>query len=294
MKTIGRLGIALLVLTGIASCSGQSKKNGKERIITVTIEPQRYFAEAIAGDHFKIISMVPKGTNPESYDPTPRQLVDLGESEAYFRIGHIGFETVWMDRMVKNAPHIHVFDLSKGVDFIYETGRAHDDHFHEGGIDPHIWNSTVNAKTIAYNTFEALCVLDKKNETFYLARYDSLIHRIENTDSIILSMLQDDVHADHAFMIYHPALSYFARDFNLHQICIEEGGREPSPTHLKELIQTSKSEGVRVIFVQPEFDKRNAEIIAKETNTKVVPINPLAYDWEKEMLDIAKNLTTSP
>ena len=92
-------------------------------------------------------------------------------------------------------------------------------------------------------------------------------------------------------MIYHPALSYFARDYGLHQISIEEGGKEPSPAHLKRLIDFARKEGVRVIFVQPEFDRRNAEIIARETGTQIVPINPLSYDWEVEMLKIAENLT---
>ena len=86
-------------------------------------------------------------------------------------------------------------------------------------------------------------------------------------------------------MIYHPALSYFARDYGLHQISIEEGGKEPSPAHLKALIDLCQAEDVRVIFVQPEFDKRNAETIAQQTGTKVIPINPLSYDWEEEMLD---------
>ena len=96
--------------------------------------------------------------------------------------------------------------------------------------------------------------------------------------------------ADHAFMIYHPALSYFARDYGLHQIPIEAGGKEPSPAHLKALIDTCSSENVHVIFVQPEFDRRNAELIAQQTGTRVVDINPLSYDWETEMLNIAQAL----
>ncbi len=91
-------------------------------------------------------------------------------------------------------------------------------------------------------------------------------------------------------MIYHPALSYFARDYGLHQISIEAGGKEPSPSQLKELMQTCKKEGVRVIFVQEEFDKSNAELIAKETGTKIVRINPLSYDWKGEMIRIAQAL----
>jgi len=289
MKTIIKLAAILLIIS-FSACTGQGKKEVKERTITVTIEPQRYFTEAIAGDHFKVVSMVPKGSSPETYDPTPKQLVSLGESEAYFRIGHIGFEVSWMERLMKNAPHTQVFDLSKGIEFIHEEGHVHGDHYHVGGVDPHTWNSSINAKIIANNIFKALCALDKENETYYLARYDSLIHRIEETDSIVFNTLKQNDKADHAFMIYHPALSYFARDYGLHQICIEEGGKEPSPAHLKGLIEISKFEDVHVIFVQPEFDKRNAEIVAKETGTKVVPINPLSYDWNEEMIHIAKSL----
>lgn len=100
--------------------------------------------------------------------------------------------------------------------------------------------------------------------------------------------------ADRAFIIYHPALSYFARDYGLHQISIEEGGKEPSPAHLKGLMDLCKKEGVRVIFVQPEFDRRNAEIIAKQTGTQVISINPLSYDWEEEMLNVARSLRGEP
>ena len=166
----------------------------------------------------------------------------------------------------------------------------HDHDGHNHAVEPHIWNSTTNALILAGNTFKALCMLDKPNEAYYLARYDSLCQRIQHTDSLIRRQLSAPESAK-AFMIYHPALSYFARDYGLHQISIEEGGKEPSPAHLKELIDLCKSEKVNVIFVQPEFDKRNAETIAQQTGTKVVPINPLSYDWETEMLNVAKALT---
>ena len=96
--------------------------------------------------------------------------------------------------------------------------------------------------------------------------------------------------ADRTFMIYHPALSYFARDYGLKQISIEEGGKEPSPAHLKKLIEESKKDSVKVIFVQQEFDLKNAKLIAKETGIRIVPINPLSYHWQEEMEQIAKAL----
>lgn len=281
--------VLFLFLLLLSACSGRGKGDAGERIITVTMEPQRYFTEAIAGDKFTVRSMVPKGSSPETYDPTPQQLVSLGESEAYLRIGYIGFERSWMDRLMNNTPHIQVFDTSIGVDLIFESAFDHGDHRHEGGVEPHIWNSTANALIIAGNTFKALTVLDKENEAYYKTRYDSLCQRIEQTDSLIRQTLSVPG-ADRAFIIYHPALSYFARDYGLHQISIEEGGKEPSPAHLKGLMDLCKKEGVRVIFVQPEFDRRNAEIIAKQTGTRVISINPLSYDWEEEMLNVARSL----
>lgn len=295
IRTLLLLSSCLLV----AACTGRASKsnNGDEEkpVITVTLEPQRYFTEAIAGDKFKVVSMVPKGSSPETYDPVPQQLVSLGDSKAYFRIGYIGFEQTWMERLMNNTPHIQVFDTSKGIDLILNNGDhdhghghgPHDGHTH--AVEPHVWNSTANALIIAGNTYKALSQLNKANDAYYMARYDSLCQRIQHTDSLIRQQLSAP-EAAKAFMIYHPALSYFARDYGLHQISIEEGGKEPSPAHLKDLIDLCKEEDVRVIFVQPEFDKRNAETIAQQTGTKVVPINPLSYDWEEEMLNVAKAL----
>ncbi|WP_321519595.1 metal ABC transporter solute-binding protein, Zn/Mn family [uncultured Bacteroides sp.] len=284
--------IMLSLLVSIAFIGCTNKKEQNKKILTVTIEPQRYFTEQIAGDKFSVVSMVPKGSSPESYDPIPSQLVSLDKSEAYFRIGYIGFELTWFERLKENAPHMLVFDTSAGINLILDSHHHHHGD-NEGsnhslkGIDPHIWNSPINVQIIANNTCKALCSLDKANEIYYIQRCNKLKQEIKNLDDTLKVILKN---ADKSFMIYHPALSYFARDYGLHQICIEEEGKEPSPAHLKELIQTCKKEGVRVIFVQQEFDKNNAELIAKETGTKIVSINPLSYDWKGEMIHIAQAL----
>ena len=270
----------------MASCNNSQKKS-EMPILTVSIEPLRFFAEAIAGDKYQIVSMVPKGSSPETYDPTPQQLVALSQSDAYLRIGHIGFEQVWMDKLKANVPRMKVFDTSEGIDFIREESHHHGNHEHEGGVEPHIWNSTTNASIIADNICKALCQLDTVNQTYYQERTDSLKQIIVQTDRNIRSFLQK---ADSTFIIYHPALSYFARDYGLKQISIEEGGKEPSPSNLKTLIDICRKEGVRVIFVQQEFDQRNAQLIASELGIQVIPINPLSYDWQVEMIRVAESL----
>lgn len=302
MKKVCLIFLVAALLSSCKQGNRQSRtgEDGKP-VLTVTIEPLRFFTEAIAGDKFTVVSMVPKGTSPETYDPTPAQLVDLAESKAYFRIGYIGFEQVWMDKLADNAPHMQFYDMSEGVELIsdeshahethaHQEGHTHGEHTHAEGIEPHIWNSAVNAQIIAGNILNALCSIDKSNGEFYTERYHALIRRIERTDSLICAMLSN-AEADRAFMIYHPALSYFARDYDLHQITIEADGKEPSPAHLRKLINVCKAEKVRVVFIQPEFDRRNAEIIARQTGTRVVSIHPLSYDWEKEMVNVARSLS---
>ena len=278
--------IYILTLFILSACGNTTQKSEKS-ILTVTLEPLRYFTEAIAGDNYEIVSMVPKGSSPESYDPTPQQLVNLSKSQAYLRIGYIGFEQAWMKKLEANCPNMKVYDTSKGIDLIRDKGHWHGDHFHEGGVEPHVWNSTQNALIIADNIYQALCELDSTHQEDYQKRLDVLKQTIRQTDANICTLLEN---ADSTFLIYHPALSYFARDYGLKQVSIEEGGKEPSPAQLKALIETCRNENVHTIFVQQEFDQRNAQLIANELGVNIVSINPLSYDWVKEMIRIAEAL----
>lgn len=307
MKKILYLFLLCCLLT---TCQSGNKKDAEKKVVTVTIEPLRYLTEAIAGERIKVISMVPQGSSPETYDPTPQQLIDLAQSNAYLGTGYIGFDQTWGERLAENAPNVIFFDLSEGIDLIRNETHVHTHHHHKAteqtgnykeeehhhhhtAVEPHIWTSAINAQIIAENIFRALCEIDNSGTAFYTNRKDSLMKRLQYTDSLLCTQLSAP-EADRSFMIYHPALSYFARDYGLHQIAIEDEGKEPSPAQLKQLIEQCKEEGVRTIFVQPEFDRRNAEIIAQQTNTRVIPINPLAYEWEKELLNICNALCHTP
>ncbi len=284
--------ISLLLLPGCSS----HKDSGQ--IITVTIEPQRYFAERLADSLFQVVTMVPAGTSPETYDPSPVQMANLARSKAYFLIGKIGFEEVWLGKMKENNPDLRFYDNSEGIEFITGEHHHHDhegdhDHHshagHPGGVDPHTWSSPKEALSIVRNMCKALIGIDPANEDFYNKNREKLEMEIRETDETVRSLLNDS--GQKAFIIYHPALTYFARDYGLEQYCIETDGKEPSPEQLKELVETVRSHEVKTIFIQQEFDKKNAELIAKETGCKLVVINPLSYDWSRETIAIAKALS---
>lgn len=297
--------LALVGLLFLAACGGKRQQGA--RMISVTIEPQRYFAEQIAGDRLQIHCVVPAGQSPETYDPTPQQMVDIGESEGYLRIGHIGFELAWMEAIAKNNPDLPIFDLSQGMNLLkgeeeeehhheegehdHEAGEHHEEgghHHHHGGIDPHLWSSIQGARVVAQNTLTALQQIDPANASLYAENYQRLVAKIDSTEAIVNELLRPLAHR--AFIIYHPALTYLAAEYDLEQLCLEMDGKEPSPAQLKTLVEAAHTHNAKVVFVQQEFDKKNAELIAKETGCHLITINPLAYDWSREMIRIAKAL----
>ena len=280
--------ILLLIGFIVVSVACKQQIQSAEPTLMVTIEPLRYFTEQIVGEQFKVVSMVPKGTSPETYDPTPQQLMALAKSKAYLQIGYIGFELSWIDKLKENTPYLPFFDTSKGIQLIEAEDHNHGDHQH-GGVEPHIWNSARNAKIIAQNILQAVIQLDSIHKDDYTENYRKLVEELDETDKEIQNIIKEHPFAA-GFMIYHPALSYFARDYGIEQISIEKEGKEPTPSHLKKLIETCKAKNIHVIFVQPEFDIRNAEIIAEQTNSQIIPIDPLSYDWKEQMLHVAKSL----
>ena len=274
--TISKLAryVVLMVTAGtLFSCS--SAKNDNANKITVSIEPLRYLTEQIVGDRFEVVTMVPKGSSPETYEPTARQMADLSESILYIKVGELGFERTWMPRLTSNAPHITVVNSSEGI-----TSHI--------GDDPHSWMSARNAIIMAHNIYEAVKRIDVKDSVFFRQRLDSLCNVIHATDKYIRQTTAQ-AHCK-SFIIYHPALTYFASDYGLEQLALEEHGREPSASELEQIISTARAKGVKTMFVQREFANRNVDIITNTIGARKVEINPLGYDWNKEMRRIAAEI----
>ena len=282
----------LLLLFLIVSCNS-SKENTPT--LSVTIEPQRYFVEQIVGDKFKVNTIVPAGTSPEAYDPTPSQMIALNKSTLYFKVGYLGFENAWGKNLEANNVHVRLINTSENIDLIEgsdhstEIGDGHDHEGHDhSGVDPHVWSSPKSALIMAENMLNALVVADVENQKYYRDNFKHLQAEMVETDSVITELLAGAT--ARSFIIYHPALGYFARDYNLTQYSIELEGKSPSPQQLKEMIDFAHAQGIKTIFVQKGFDSKNAESLAKEVGASIHSIDPLSYHWSEELIRIAKIL----
>ncbi len=266
----GRIYIYMfMLLCLILSCSGKETKS--DNIITVTIEPYRFLVEHIAGPDWHVVSLMPKGANPETLDPSPRQITALSDSRAYMLVGGLGFENVWRDKIAAIHPHLYMVDTSKGIE--------------RYAGDPHLWTSPDNMIVIARNVCDALCRMDSVGHDEYCKRLVAFEELIRETDTQISESLRNIRGA--SFLIFHPSLTYFARLYGLNQLSIEHDGKEPSASHIQTIIEQAKEHGVKTVFVQQEFDKKNSEVIARELGADIVTIDPLSYNWQKEMLHIA-------
>ena len=257
--------------------AGMAESNAKPTV-TVTIPPYQYFVDKIAGDKVDVNVMVSNGNNPETYEPNAQQMMELSNSALYLKVGSIGFEQTWIKKLQDNAPDMKVIDTSVGIKSAQTPG---------GNIDPHVWMSCKNARIISSNMLKALCELEPKHKTFFQKNYQQLLSSIDRQDSIIRKSFKDNPEMVRKFVIYHPILTYFARDYQLEQLAIEEEGREPSAAQLKSLIERARKQKIRYCLIQAEFANRNTTTFIKESQTKAMDINPLQADWANAMKEVS-------
>jgi zinc transport system substrate-binding protein len=207
---------------------------------------------------------------------------------AYFANGHIGFEEAYLEKFKAINPKLEFVNTSAGVELIHSDGHAHGEQLHETGVDPHTWSSPKTAKIVAGNIFAGFVKIDPENAKVYQINFDKLVVKIDSIDNAVKDLLSNL--PSRKFMVFHPALGYFARDYNLEQLSIEFEGKIPTPKHIQNIIEQAKEQKITSIMIQKEFDIENAEIVARETGSTVIQIDPLSYDWPGEMLSIARKM----
>jgi zinc transport system substrate-binding protein len=273
--------IVISLLAALSGCrTGQRDQNG----ISVTIEPLKFFVDKLTSGSIPVNVMVPMGSSPATYSPTTGQLMALSSARLYVKAGHLGFEEAWMERLKELNPEMKVINLSEGEDLIGGEDHSHGGHVHHGGVDPHIWMSPQVVMHFLPQLKEALNKSFPDKKAIIEENYLTLLTEIETIHNSF-SSLSGQINSG-KFMIFHPALTYLARDYGLQQISIEYEGKEPSPQKLRELIDTAVNEKIDIIFIQEEFDQRNAAMVRDATGATVVSINPLGYDWAQEMKNL--------
>ncbi|MDR3043146.1 MAG: zinc ABC transporter substrate-binding protein [Desulfovibrio sp.] len=301
--------------------------------VAVSILPQKYFVQRIAGDLAEVTVMVPPGADPHTYEPKPSQMRGLAGAKLYMTIG-VPFEKAWLDRITSaGGKDMTVVRLEKGIDLLpqdehfldedhdhdaehdtdhkdghkdahaaapnpaHDADHDHHDgeaaeghhHDHEGG-DPHIWLSPALVKMMAGSIKAALVKADPAHAPLYRANHDAFVRELDELDLHINGLFENVPENRRRFMVFHPAWSYFAHNYNLREVAIEVEGREPGPRQLTRIVEFAKKEKIEAIFVQPQFSKRGAETIARNVGAKLIEADPLAEDWAANIRRVAESM----
>ncbi len=282
------LGLFLLLQTG---CTHSPDDNRLQIVSSIT--PLSYFAERIGGRYVSVSVMVPPGGDPHSYEPKPSQLVMLSHAILFIKAGSgIEFELDWMPRILSLNPGLRICDASAGAtllpmpkgeraedaDMYHEEHREHHRH---GNKDPHFWLSPANAVTIVRNIAKALESEDPAHSKEYRANASRLEEELRALDREIQEKISGVTLRK--FLVFHPAWGYFAHDYGLEQIAVEAEGKSLTPGQMRHVIDTAKKNGIRVVFISPQFNAQQAGAIAKAIGGKIHSVDPLASDYQDNL-----------
>jgi zinc transport system substrate-binding protein len=276
------LALAALPLAGCAQTPAPDPADGAQEkpIVAVTIVPEATFVQAVCGDLVEVVTMVPPGASPETYEPSPEQMEGLDRAALYFVVG-VPVEDAYILSSV--GENTKVVSLDEAVAAVYEP-RV----FEGGEPDPHIWLSPKRVKVMIEAISKEMCALDPDNAQIYEDNAKAYSEQFDELDEYIRGALGDA--PGKAFIAYHPAFGYFADDYGLTMYALEEEGKEATPQHMQEVIDIAKEKGVKVIFYQAEMDSRQSAQFAEEIGGASVMLSPLSADYIDNLIAMADAL----
>jgi zinc transport system substrate-binding protein len=275
--------------TFLLLCGGHAQA-GKKLAVFVSIPPQKYFLQQIGRQRVDVQVMVQPGASPATYEPKPRQMAAISRTHIYFAIG-VPFEKIWLKKIAAANPDMQVVHTDQGIQKIpmaanYAESEQHREKNQPGEFDPHIWLSPSLVMIQARTILNALVEIDPDHRAVYETNTKVFLSKLEALDADFKNMFAGKQGFE--FLVFHPSWGYFARSYGLQQVPIEIEGKDPKPAQLKALIEHAKKKHINVIFVQPQFSSRSAELVANEIGGHVIFADPLASDWSGNLREVAQ------
>ena len=274
--------LTVIIAFSLLSCHPGNTGASDKIKVAVSIVPEAAFVYEVAGDLVDIVTIIPPGFSPANYEPSAKQMADLSDASVYFTIGVPTEATT----ILPNTKELYIVHLEDYVNDFY-TDRM----FGEGSRDPHIWLSIKRVIIMVQKIADELSLLDPDNEDTYLENADSYISQLDNVNSLLKTAFQN-VDANE-FIVFHPSYGYFAEDYGLQMISLEDDGKEATPQHLQEVIDLALLHNIHTVFYQAEIDSSQVQAFAEEINGTMVMLDPLAYDYLSNIFDMANSILES-
>ncbi len=272
----GLVGVMLLCAVLVCALGCKRSASSGRPIVAVSVPPQAWFVEQLAGDRVQIETLLPPGASPHTFEPRIEQVAAMSRASIYVEVGHPAFviERTWLPRFQGDNPDLRVVDSSAGIA--------------EKRGDPHVWLAPSVVRKMAENIAAALVARLPADKTEIERRRFALLQTIDDVDQDVRKTLAGVKHK--RFYVFHPAWGYFAAEYGLEQVAVEREGREPDARALEQLVAAARADHAKAIFVQPQTSDAAARMVAREVGAKLVVIDPLARDWATNLRSVARAL----
>jgi len=288
MKTVFKLIITAVIIIQIffiASCTSETDKKDDRLTVAVSIVPQETFVKEVAGGTVDIVTAIPPGKSPENYALSPMELEKLSRSSIYFSIG-VPAETGILEKLSDINGNIKIVNLADKVKEQYPEIEIAPGH-----SDPHIWLSPKRAAVMVDIISQELSDADKENSGKYSENAQLYIEKLIELDKEISELFSN--FRNRTFIIYHPSLGYFADDYGLNMVSIEEEGKDAAPLNLQKVIDIAREQNIKTVFYQSEMDSKQSRVFADEISGKTVQVTPLAPDYIDNIKKITAEIVKS-
>ena len=275
----------------VAALASAALSAAERPIVFVSIPPQAWLVKRLAGEAAEVQTLLTSGANPHTYEPTARQIKKLSEAALYLTVG-LPFEVPLAARSGRLNAALKLAGMDAGIAKRgvpgHDHGHAEPGHVCAAGGDPHIWLSPRLLCAMASNTVAALEQALPQQRAALAANLEKTVAEIRAADDAVREKLRSL--SVRTWVVYHPSWSYFADAYGLTMVTVEQDGKAPSARHLADVIRQTQSAGVKVVFTEPQYDRRPALTLAKQVGARLAVIDPLREDWPALMREVAEKL----
>jgi manganese/iron transport system substrate-binding protein len=278
--------LMLVAAVALAACgpgaTGSTPGDALRVVTTTTVLAD--LVEQVGGDRVSVVSLVPKGGEVHTFDPTPSDLQAVTAADLIVLNG-LGLDE-WLADMVTDsgatAPMVELGEDLEGVTYL--AGQAHADgddatdgsasdaHDHEGeAVNPHLWLDVAHAMRYVERIVATLCEADPEHAADYRSDGDAFLARLAELDATTRDRIASIPEADRVIVSFHEAFPYFAAAYGLTVVgtIVDAPGQDPSAGEIADLVEAIRASGAKAVFGEAQFSPDLAEIVADEAGVAV-------------------------
>ena len=262
-RLVGLLAAAILAVAACIGPTATAIPDGLRVVATTTVLAD--LVANVGGDRVSVTSVVPKGGEVHTFDPSPQDVVGLTQADLIVSNG-LGLDQ-WLTDLASDAgATVPIVELGEDLDVEYLAGEEPDEP-----VNPHLWLDVSNTRAYVAKIADALAAADPDGAADYRANAETYDAELADLDAWIREQIATVPPADRKLVSFHEAFPYLARAYGLEivGVVVDAPGQDPSAGEIAGLVDAIRAAGVKAVFGEAQFSDDLVRTIADETGATV-------------------------